>query len=242
MVVGAKRGVLFAVREDHTTGESEPVNSLVALDWKGERDAVTVAAGNNFYSSPRLSPDGDRLAWLTWNHPNMPWDGTELWVGELDRAGRVRSARKIAGGLTESIYQPEWSPDGALYFVSDRSDWWNLYRARGEGDEPVCKRSAEFGAPQWIFGMKHYSFLSSDEIICLYSESGGTKLGRLDLNAGTLKHIELLYTSLNSLDVHGRKAVMIAASLTLSERILVVDIDSGKQEVVKVSNPAHIDP
>jgi dipeptidyl aminopeptidase/acylaminoacyl peptidase len=242
MVVDLKRGILFAVREDHTTAEPEAVNSLVALDLKGERGAFTVAAGNNFYSSPRLSPDGHRLAWLTWNHPNMPWDGTELWVGELDQAGHARSARKIAGGPTESIYQPEWSPDGELYFVSDRSDWWNLYRARGEGDEPVCQRTAEFGAPQWVFGMKHYSFLGPGEILCLYSESGATKLCRLDLKAGTLKHIELLYSSLNSLDVHGRKAVMIAASPTLSERILVVDVDSGKQEVVKVSNAAHIDP
>jgi dipeptidyl aminopeptidase/acylaminoacyl peptidase len=242
MIVDTKRRVLFAVREDHTTSEPEPVNSLVAVDWKGERDAITVAAGNNFYSSPRLSPDGSRLAWLTWNHPNMPWDGTELWVGELDVAGHVRSERKIAGGLTESIHQPEWSPDGELYFVSDRSDWWNLYRARGEGDEPVCSRAAEFGAPQWIFGMKHYSFLGSDEIACLYSESGGTKLGRLDLHDGTLKQIELLYTSLGSVDVHGRNAVVIAASPTLSERVLVVDVDTGKQEVVKVSNAAHIDP
>jgi dipeptidyl aminopeptidase/acylaminoacyl peptidase len=242
MVVDPKRRVLFAVREDHTTGEREPVNSLVALNWKGEREAITVATGNNFYSSPRLSADGNRLAWLTWNHPNMPWDGTELWVGELDHDGHIRSARKIAGGSTESIYQPEWSPEGELYFVSDRSDWWNLYRARGEGDEPVCGRAAEFGDPQWVFGMKHYSFVGSDEILCLYSESGGTKLGRLDLNTGTLKHIELLYTSLGSLDVHGGKAVMIAASPTLPERVLVVDVETGKQEVVKVSNAAHIDP
>jgi dipeptidyl aminopeptidase/acylaminoacyl peptidase len=242
LVVDAKRGVLFAVREDHTTGVHEPVNTLVALDWKGERDAITVAAGNNFYSSPRLSPDASRLAWLTWNHPNMPWDGTELWIGELDGVGHVRSARKIAGGPTESIYQPEWSPDGELYFVSDRTDWWNLFRARGEGDEPVCPRAAEFGAPQWVFGMKHYSFLNSDEVLCLYSESGGTRLGRLNLNDGMLKQIELLYTSLASVDVHDRKAVMMAASPTLSERVLVVDVDTGKQEVVKVSNAAHIDP
>jgi dipeptidyl aminopeptidase/acylaminoacyl peptidase len=242
MVVDARRGLLFAVREDHTTGESEPVNSLVALDWTGGRDAIIVASGNNFYSSPRLSPDGNRLCWLTWNHPNMPWDGTELWVGALDGGGHVGSARKIAGGPAESIFQPEWSPDGDLYFVSDRSDWWNLYRSRGEGDEPVCKRAAEFGAPQWVFGTKQYAFRTADEVMCLYSEAGGTKLGRLDLNTGTLKQIELLYTSLTSLDVHDGRAVMIAASPTLSERILVVDVDSGKQEVVKVSNAAHIDP
>jgi dipeptidyl aminopeptidase/acylaminoacyl peptidase len=242
MVVDRSRGLLFAVREDHTTGEAEPVNSLVALDWEGRRDPITVAAGNNFYSSPKLSPDGRRLAWLTWNHPNMPWDGTELWIGELDREGRVRSTRKVAGGRDESIYQPEWSPEGELYFVSDRSDWWNLYRARGEGDEPVCPRPAEFGSPQWNFGMRHYAFLGADEILCLFSESGGTRMGRLDLESGTLRQVELLYTSLTSIDVQGRKAVVLGASPTLSERVLVVDVDTGKQEVVKVSNAAHINP
>ena len=242
MTIDASRGRIFAVREDHTTGSHEPVNTLVALDWMGERDAITIAAGNDFYSSPRLSPDGARLAWLTWNHPNMPWDGTELWVAELDAEGLVRSARWIAGGETESIYQPEWSPGGELYFVSDRSDWWNLYRARGEGDEPVCRRSAEFGSPQWSLGMTHYGFLNADEILCLYSESGGTKLGRIDLVSGTLKQIELLYSSLAGLVVSGGRAALIAASPTLSERVLVVDTDTGVHEVLKVSNAVHPDP
>ncbi|HEY8814273.1 MAG TPA: S9 family peptidase, partial [Candidatus Dormibacteraeota bacterium] len=128
LLVDPPRGRIFAVCEDHTTGATEAVNTLVALDWNGDRDIITVAAGNDFYSSPKLSPDGGRLAWLTWNHPNMPWDGTELWVGELDGDGNATSARKVAGGPTESIFQPEWSPTGGLYFVSDRNDWWNIYR------------------------------------------------------------------------------------------------------------------
>ena len=112
LLVDTGRRRIFAVREDHTTGASEAVNTLVALDWKGDRDAITIASGNDFYSSPKLSPDRKRLAWLTWNHPNMPWDGTELWIGELDAGGNATSARRIAGGPTESIFQPEWSPDG----------------------------------------------------------------------------------------------------------------------------------
>jgi dipeptidyl aminopeptidase/acylaminoacyl peptidase len=242
MVVDPERRRLFAVREDHTTGASEAVNSLVALDWNGEHDAIVVASGNDFYSSPKVSPDGGRLAWLTWNHPNMPWDGTELWVAELDAEGRVRSSRRIAGSRTESIYQPEWSPGGELYFVSDRSDWWNLYRARGEGDEPVCRRKAEFGAPQWAFGMTHYAFLSADEMLCLYSESGGTRLGRIDLDTGAMHPIELIYHTLENLVVRGRRAATIAASPTLADRVLVVDIDTGAQDIVKVSTAVHIDP
>jgi dipeptidyl aminopeptidase/acylaminoacyl peptidase len=241
MVVDGRRARLYAVREDHTTGAGEAVNSIVSIDWNGEGDAITIAAGNDFYSSPTLSSDGGRLAWTTWNHPNMPWDGSELWVGELDREGHVTSSLKVAGGESESIMQPEWSPSGELYFISDRSDWWNLYRAWGDGDEPVCTRAAEFGAPQWSFGMRFYTFAGPDEIICLYSEDGGTRLGRIDLSTGTMKTVALLYTGLNSLQTNGRKAAMFAASPALAERVLTIDLATGAQEVVKVSNPAHID-
>src|SRR6202521_768435 len=127
MVVDERRGRLYAVREDHTTQAKEPINSIVSLDSSGQHDVVSIAQGSDFYSSPKLSPDGNRIAWTTWNHPTMPWDGSELWVGELDADGHVTSSRKIAGGENESILQPEWSPSGQLYFVSDRSGWWNLY-------------------------------------------------------------------------------------------------------------------
>ncbi len=242
MLIDARRGRVFAVREDHSTGAAEAVNTIVAIDVHGKREPITVAAGNDFYSSPKLSPDGGRIAWQTWNHPNMPWDGSEVWIGELDGDGNVRSSRKIAGGRTESVLQPEWSPGGELYFVSDRADWWNLYRSRGEGDEPVCHRAAEFGSPQWVFGMRFYDFSGPDELVCIYSEKSGAKLGRIDLDTGRLHPIELLYTTLFNVQVSGRKAAMYASSSTLAERVLLVDLDTAAQEVVKVANPAHIDP
>ena len=241
MAVDSRRGRLLAVREDHTTGAREAVNTLVSLDISGERDSITVAAGNDFYSSPKLSPDGNWVAWTAWNHPNMPWDGSELWVSELDREGHVTSEHKIAGGESESVLQPEWSPRGELYFVSDRSGWWNLYRARGEGDEPLCARPAEFGAPQWMFGMRFYAFTGPNEIVCLYSEPGGTRLGRLDVNTGAMQQVELLYTSLNNVQATGSKVALFAGSATLAERVLTVELDTGAQEVVKVSNSAHVD-
>jgi dipeptidyl aminopeptidase/acylaminoacyl peptidase len=163
-------------------------------------------------------------------------------VGELDADGNATSARKVAGGPAESIFQPEWSPAGELYFISDRNDWWNIYRVRGEFDEPVCRRESEFGVPQWGFGMTRYGFAGTTEIACLFSESSGTKLAILDTATGSLKRIELLYTDLRGLVVSGRRVATVAASPTLSERVLVVDIDSGAQHVVKVSNPAHVDP
>ncbi len=241
MVLDTERGRVIAVREDHTTEASEAVNTIVSLDAVSQSDPITIASGNDFYSSPKLSPDGHRLAWVTWNHPNMPWDGSELWIGELDRDGRVTSSRRIAGGANESILQPEWSPTGELYFVSDRNDWWNIYRARGEGDEPVLRRAADFGAPQWAFGQRFYDFNGPDEIVCIFSDNGGGKLGRIDLNTGKLHHVELFYSSLANIQVSGGgKAAMYASSPTLAERVLLVDLETSAEVVVKVANPAHI--
>jgi dipeptidyl aminopeptidase/acylaminoacyl peptidase len=241
MLVDVRRDRLIAVREDHTGAGGEPVNSIVSVDAGGRGDAFTIASGNDFYSSPKLSPDGGRVAWQTWSHPNMPWDGSEIWVGELDREGRVTSKRRIAGGKHESVLQPEWSPAGELYFISDRSDWWNLYRARGDGDEPVCRREAEFGAPQWVFGQRFYDFNGPDEIVCLFTDAGGAKLGRLDLDTGHVRQIELLYTTLHNVQVSGGKAAVYGSSATLAERVLVIDLRTLAQEVVKVANPVHVD-
>src|ERR687894_779446 len=161
MVVDAPRNRIVAVREDHTGTNSEPVNELVGIGLEDGEETV-LASGADFYSSPRLSPDGRRLAWLAWNHPNMPWDGTELWVCGLDGEGSPEGAERVAGGPEESIFQPEFSPDGTLHFVSDRTGWWNLYRL-GEGRvEPLCEMEAEFGVPQWGFGMSSYAFLSPE--------------------------------------------------------------------------------
>jgi dipeptidyl aminopeptidase/acylaminoacyl peptidase len=242
LVVDAQRGRLVAVREDHTTGASEAVNSLVALDWNAKRDTLVLAEGNDFYSSPRLSPDGNRLAWLTWNHPNMPWDGTELWVADLAVDGSVKSARQVAGGPSESICQPEWTPSGELLFISDRSGWWNVYRERNGGDEPVCPRATEFGGPQWVFGIRHYAVLDAGAIICIFSLGGVYRLARVSLATGELEQVDLLYTDLDGVQVSGRRAALIAASPTLSPRVLTLDLDSGAEEVVRVSSDARISP
>ena len=130
-VIDAGRGRLVCVREDHSDPDGEPVNTLVGVDLEGPAGhGQVLVSGADFYAAPRLSPDGRRLAWLCWNHPDMPWDGTELWVADLDPSGVPRAPQRIAGGREESVIQPVWGADG-LYFLSDRSGWWNLYRWRG---------------------------------------------------------------------------------------------------------------
>jgi hypothetical protein len=133
--IDRQRGRLICVCEDHTDG-GEPVNTVVSIDLHKSEDVQVLVSGSDFYSSPRLSPDNSQLAWLSWNHPNMPWDGTQLWVAQINADGSLGEAECIAGGVNESVFQPEWSPDGVLYFVSDRTGWWNLYRwlpAQSEG-------------------------------------------------------------------------------------------------------------
>ena len=130
---------------------------------------TTLVEGADFYSNPRVSPDGRQLAWLAWNHPNMPWDDTELFVAPFEANGSLGKPRKVAGDLEESIFQPEWSPDGTLYFVSDRTDWWNLYAERDGKIVPVLPMEAEFGAPQWVFGTTTYGFEPDGHIVARYT-------------------------------------------------------------------------
>ena len=180
------RARLIAVREDHS-GDGEAVNTIVALDPDGdESGGMVLTSGADFYSNPRLSPDGRRLAWLQWNHPNMPWDGSELWVGEIGEDGTITSSELIAGGPQESIFQPEWAPDGTLYFVSDRTGWWNLYRRSGDRDEAVAPMEAEFGLPQWVFGMATYAFLDPRTILATYTRDGTWHLVTIDTASGRL--------------------------------------------------------
>ncbi len=174
--VDPSRGLIFCVREDHTREGREAENTIVSIDIDSGEETV-VASGHDFFSTPRLSPNGTQLCWLAWDHPNMPWDGSELWVATLDEAGSPRDARKLAGGKSESIFQPEWSPAGGLYFVSDRTGWWNLYRFDEEGTaEIVIARDAEFGQPQWSFDSRGYAFLEDGRILASFSEGGSSRL------------------------------------------------------------------
>jgi len=162
---------LIAVREDHTQ-PGEPVNTLVAIALSGEPSVEVLVSGADFYSNPRLSPDGSHLVWLSWNHPHMPWDGTLCTLGEFDAEGQINQIQVIAGGESESIFQPQWHPSGALFFVSDRNNWWNLYCYHKGEMSPVIEQEAEFATPQWVFGMSTYTFLDEDSIACTYSANG----------------------------------------------------------------------
>lgn len=235
-----RRQRLICVREDHTASDREAVNTLAALPTSGQGEQRVLVSGNDFYSSPRLSPDGSRLCWLTWNHPNMPWDGTELWVGTNAADGSIQDAERVAGGNEESIFQPQWSPDGVLYFISDRSGYWNIYRYREGQVEAITEGEAEFGLPQWVFGQSSYGFASTQRIIAVDHFGGEDRLERVDTSTGARETIAASYSAIDYLAVAPDRAVCIASSPTSLPAIVQLDLRTDQSEVLRRSGEIEI--
>ena len=237
------RNRLICIREDHT-GSGEAVNTIVAVTLDGNANIGEVLSqGNDFYSSPKLSPDGTHLAWLTWNHPNMPWDGCELWVGEVTADGSLDNVRWVAGGSHESIFQPEWSPSGVLYFSSDRNGWWNLQRISDTGQiESVCPTKGELGIPQWLFGMSFYAIASDDLIVCSHIDQGISRLALLDLETRKLQEIDCPFTDIQYLRASKDYAVFRAGSPTEVAVIARLNLNTKQIDTLRLSNALEVFP
>jgi dipeptidyl aminopeptidase/acylaminoacyl peptidase len=241
-VIDGARERLIGVRELHGDDpHAQPVNTICAVSTGGAAgDAVgdekVLVEGADFYSSPRLSPDGRSLAWLSWDHPNMPWQGTTLWLAEVRDDGTLAAPARIAGGVEESICQPEWSPDGLLHFVSDRSGWWNLYRLCGDRrTESLCPMEAEFGSPHWTFGNSMYGFRSASEIICTYIDKGVSRLARLLPGSGKLEAIANPYEEIRELRVGKGYIAMLAGGPTIPLELARIDFTEEGVEILAQS-------
>jgi len=210
MELDQERRRLLAACEDHT-GIGQACNTIAEIDLDTGR-VRTLVAGADFYSNPRVSADGKQLAWLCWNHPQMPWDGSELWLAELDASGRVGHARLIAGGAHESIFQPLWCQTGSLYFVSDADQWWNLYCWKAGQVRQVTRERAEMGLPQWVFGMSTYGLLDERNAVAVFRSGGACQTKRLALDTGATQTIDLEFTSVDHLVVHGGALLLLAGS------------------------------
>jgi dipeptidyl aminopeptidase/acylaminoacyl peptidase len=222
-------GFLVAVRERHHHGTV--TNELVMLPTDGSATPWPVAQGWDFYSFPRPSPDGRALAWTTWRHPLMPWDGTWLWMAEIRKDGTLGAARQLAGGPEESVFQPEWSPDGVLHFVSDRRGWWDLYACPPEGDivSLVHCESADLGTAQWEFGYSTYAFLDHDRIALLAHQGGTNQLTIWDPHQPEVRALKLPYTSIKPyLAAHAGRIAMIGSAPDRMPTVIVTDIATGK--------------
>ena len=240
LVVDEKRNRILCIREDHT-GKAEAVNTIVGIGLDGNDNGTVLVSGNDFYASARLSPDGGILAWLTWNHPNMPWDGCELWVADIQDDGTLQNASLVAGSDTESIFQPEWSPDGILHFVAENTGWWNLYRWENGQIEALCPMEAEFGYPLWIFHITTYDFISRDRIICAYSQNGTWHLASLDTVEKKLTLIEIPFTDIVFVRCGKGFATLIGGSATRPDSIIRYDELTGNIEKIKQAFEVELD-
>ncbi len=234
----APRDRLICVREDH--GQGEVVNHIVAVPCTGGAIEV-LASGADFYACPRLDDSGQRLAYVCWNHPNMPWNDTALWVAELDEAGLPTSRQQVAGLERESITQPEWAPDGRLVFISDRNGWWNLYQWQDGQVHALHERAAEFSQPMWQFGQPCFGF-AGNRVIALYSQDGSWSLAGLDAKTGTPVDYPLPYSQMYGLAVAGERAALVAAAPDKPAVLLLVNLLSGSAEVLRRSIQTERDP
>jgi dipeptidyl aminopeptidase/acylaminoacyl peptidase len=232
----------IGVRERHAESGrvSDVVNELVAVSTDGSSEPRVIAGGRDFYSNPRISPDGSRLCFLAWNLPWMPWDGRELFVADLGAGGELTDVRHVAGADgEESIWQPEWSPSGDLVFASDRSGWWNLERIRAGERSVLHEAEAEFGYPGWLFGACSFAFLGDGRITCAYASNGFTAFGVLDPETGSLDVNEVgldsLWWGTPYVRAEGSRVVVIAGSPTVPNRVAVIDTLSGEQQIVRRS-------
>ena len=231
-VVDGRRNRLICVREDHTHG-GEPINAIVVIDLDAPGAGAVLAGGSDFYAAPRLSPDGTELAWLSWRHPAMPWDSAELHVAGVLADGALGSPRHVAGSSEESVVQPEWSPDGTLHFVSDRSNWWNLYRLVDGEVRAVAPMEAEFAGPLWRFRPSTYAFDGAGGIVCTYRRDGVSTLARVDPGAGRVEDIDTPFNDIRSLRVAGEWAWFVGGSGAEPVAVVRLNLAGGDVEIVR---------
>ncbi|HHJ35288.1 MAG TPA: S9 family peptidase [Gammaproteobacteria bacterium] len=208
LIYDKKHHRLIAIAETHS--DSKVTNSIVAIDIK-KGVLTTLEQGCNFYASPRLNPDADRLCWQSWNHPDMPWDGNELWLAIIDTTGQTNNKKHIAGSDNISVFQPQWSPGGILHFISDDDGWWHLYRYSDTGEiSPLTHGEKEFGLPQWVFAQSTYAFIDDANIVCYYQTKGQAKLSLL--SSGNLTEISTPWQNFDSITACNDTVCFIAAS------------------------------
>jgi dipeptidyl aminopeptidase/acylaminoacyl peptidase len=233
---------IVCVRERHEDGEV--VNELVSFPTDGSQEPRAIVSGRDFYAAPRLDSTGRRLAWLTWDHPHMPFDATDLCVADFEADGTVTGARRVAGGGEESVLDPLWSPEDVLHFASDRSGWWNLYADRDGNATALYPAEAEFAQPFWVFGLTQYAFVGDGRIACAVTRNAEERLELLDPSAQTLTPIDLPYTEYGRSALRARRSLLAfcAAGPRSPTSVLTLDLNEGLPQVIRESVRVDVDP
>jgi dipeptidyl aminopeptidase/acylaminoacyl peptidase len=235
------RDRLLAVREDHSGG-GEPVNPVVAVPLDASAHPEVILEGTDFTTAPKPSPAGDFLAWTTWNHPNMPWDGMDLWLAPVDENGVMGPKVHVAGGPTEWTTAPIWSPDGVLHFASERTGWLQIYRRVHGRDELVTPIEAEFARPDWQFGQSAAAFSADGTLWAVGRAHGRDTLWAFGPDGAAPRRLDLPFTEIGGLRVFGARALFLAASPTQFGQLVLLDLASGEYEVLRRSTELQLDP
>jgi dipeptidyl aminopeptidase/acylaminoacyl peptidase len=241
LTIDPHRQRLICVQEEHDSSELEPLNTIVSIGLTKTDDISVMVGGCDFYAAPRLSPDGNRLAWLSWNHPNLPWDGTNLQIASITN-GYISAPTLIAGGAYETIFQPQWSSSDSLYFISDRTSWGNLYCWDNGHVTAICKLDAEFSLPQWVFGMSTYALVGKHRIVCTYSQGGTWKLALINTLSQHFTPLNVPYTDISGVRAAGNSLYCCAASTTQSNQIVEIDLLTESTKILQHSNKLDLDP
>lgn len=262
--IDGRRQHVLCVREDHSPTDSEPVNTLVRVELAGPNDdgGQVLVSGSDFVSSPRLDTTGDRLAWVTWDHPNMPWDGSTLWTGRLSESGELSERQRVGGGPTESVHDPRWAPDGRLVFLSDRTGWWNFYAAvvtetdadadadasDADADADADAQSValapldlEFGTHPGSLGASGYDFTADGRLLCTWTDQGIGHLGLLELTGGSLSPLDSDATFVTSVSTSGEAAAFVASYPTAPQSVVRLTLPGLDSQVVRRSTSRDFD-
>jgi dipeptidyl aminopeptidase/acylaminoacyl peptidase len=252
-VLHADRGEVWCVLEEFTGEGPTEVRRVVAavpLDGSAAADRGAVRElsddAHRFVTGARLSPDGRRAAWIAWDHPRMPWDGTELLLAEVREDGTFGPARTVAGGPDESICQADWASDGALLYSGDASGWWNLHRLdvteQGAAARPLCPRDEEFGGPLWKIGLNWFTPLAGG-LVAVVHGVGDTTLGILDPATGEVVDTAGPWTEwASSLTAHGTRVVGVAAGPRSGFEVVELDTCTGRARVIGSAHSDPVDP
>ncbi|CAF4597700.1 unnamed protein product [Rotaria sp. Silwood1] len=235
--IDLNRQQLICVHENHQN-ESDVQNTIISISLKNSSSIITLDSGYDFYSSPKVSPNGKYLIWICWNHPNMPWDQTELWIGEFSNEENVLiNKKKLFGKINESIIYPQWSPDGKyIYFVSDQNGWWNIYRTNIDDQslEHLYHMEAEFGGPSWQFGTSYYDFDSNGNLVTVYWKDGIAKLNKIDVQTKVLIPLTATeeYTDVRYVHVHNQNVYFIGSSSIKPTEIVELNLETNTKKVI----------
>ncbi len=242
-VVDAARNLFFCVREDHSAGSGQPVDTIARVDLTGGDGGAAIVSGNDFYSAPRLSPDGGLLAWVTWDHPNMQWDASELWVAQVDGGGFLGERAKVAGGPGQGVASPAWTPGGDLVFLSERTGWLNLYRYRPSTGsvEPLMDVEAEIGGFSFGLGASGYAVESDGRIVCVRMDRGSSRLAVLDTESGGMEYVDTEFSEVSHVKAANGQAFIVGGSPEAPESVVRLDLETGEAEVLRSGATQAID-